>query len=311
MLATPGSVPGGEQWAFEWKWDGVRAIVGLHGDRVRAHSRNLRDITATYPELSMLAGLVPGTALLDGELVTLDERGRPDFGRLQSRMHVLSPTAALLRDYPVCYYVFDLLRLDGRDLIDLPYQERRQRLGRLGLDRPPRVRVPDHHTGTAGADLLEIAAEYGLEGVVAKRLDSRYRPGTRSRYWIKTPLRLTQEVVIGGWTPGEGRRAGMLGSLLLGAHDDEGTLVYIGHVGTGFSDEALRDMEERLRPLRRDSSPFGTEVPRDRARHATWVRPVLVGEVEHRQWTTDGRLRHPSWRGLRPDKEPPEATLPR
>lgn len=313
MLATPGNVPGGEGWAFEWKWDGARAIVGLRGERVRAHSRNLRDITATYPELSMLAGRVPGAALLDGELVTLDEQGRPDFGRLQSRMQVRSPTAALLRDYPVCYYVFDLLWLDGHDLIELPYHERRQRLARLGLDAPPRVRIPDHYTDIPGTDLLDIAARYGLEGVVAKRLDSVYRPGTRSRYWIKTPLRLTQEVVVGGWTPGEGRRAGMLGALLLGAYDDEGKLVYIGHVGTGFSDAALRDMRARLRPLRRDSSPFASEVPRDRARHATWVEPVVVGEVEHRQWTTDGRLRHPSWRGLRPDKQPREVKrdLPR
>lgn len=311
MLATLGEVPTGEQWAFEWKWDGVRAVVGSNGDRVRVHSRNLRDITATYPELSRLAGLVAGTALLDGELVTLDELGRPDFGRLQSRMHVASPTVALLRDYPVCYYVFDLLRLDGADLLDLPYQHRRQRLARLELNHPPLLRTPDHYTNTSGADLLDVAAEYGLEGVVAKRLDSAYRPGTRSRNWIKTPLRLTQEVVIGGWTPGQRRRAGMLGSLLLGAHDDTGALVYIGHVGTGFSDAALRDMQARLRPLRRESSPFGTEVPRDRARQATWVDPVLVGEVEHRQWTAEGRLRHPSWRGLRTDKRPHEVRLPR
>ncbi|WP_028662090.1 non-homologous end-joining DNA ligase [Saccharomonospora saliphila] len=310
MLAVPGEPPRGPAWAFEWKWDGVRAIVGVGGGHVRAHSRNQRDITASYPELETLAGLTTRAVLLDGELVALDERGRPDFGRLQSRMHVHRPTARLLREVPVSYYVFDLLVADDEDLCPHPYQHRRARLTALGLSAPPTVRTPDHYIGVSGSDLLRVAGEYGLEGVVAKRLDSTYRPGARSRNWIKTALRLTQEVVVGGWVPGEGRRGHTVGALLLGAHDPSGSLTYVGHVGTGFTDEALHDLRQRLEPLHRPSSPFDTPVPRDRARTAHWVEPTLVGEVEHRQWTADGRLRHPSWRGLRPDIAPRDVRLP-
>lgn len=310
MLAVSGDVPEGDDWAYEWKWDGVRAIVGVAGPEVRAHSRNLRDITPSYPELHSLTGLTRQTLLLDGELVTLDEAGRPDFGMLQSRMHVHAPTPRLLSDAPVHYYVFDLLVVDGEELHELPYHLRRERLTALGLSAPPTIRTPEYYTQVSGAELLAVAAEHGLEGVVSKRLGSTYRPGMRSRSWIKTPLRVTQEVVIGGWVRGEGRRAGTLGALLLGAHDADGDLVYVGHVGTGFTEAALADLLTRLRPHERPSSPFATPVPRDRSRHTQWVEPVLVGEVEHRQWTGDGRLRHPSWRGLRPDREPSEVRLP-
>jgi bifunctional non-homologous end joining protein LigD len=308
MLATAGDPPTGE-WAFEWKWDGVRAVVATDGRSVRAQSRNGNDVTSSYPELAALAGLAGHRPmLLDGEIVTLDEAGRPDFGLLQRRMHVRQPSADLLRSVPTAFYVFDLLRLSRRDLMRETYLRRREELAHLDLDDPPLLRVPDHYLDTPGTELLDIAREHGLEGVVAKRIHSRYRPGTRSREWIKTPLRLTQEVVIGGWTPGEGRRSETIGSLLLGVHDGE-RLAYAGHVGTGFTRQTLRDMEERLHPLRRRTSPFDTEVPRDRARKAQWVEPVLVGEVEHRQWTADRRLRHPSWRGLRPDREPEEAEI--
>ncbi|PXY16637.1 non-homologous end-joining DNA ligase [Prauserella muralis] len=306
MLATLGELPSGSGWAYEFKWDGVRAIVAVDGDTLTAWSRNQRTITATYPELRQLTSLLRQPVLLDGEIVTLDAAGRPDFGRLQARMHVRQPTERLLRDYPVAFYAFDLLQAGGRSLLGEPYHQRRDRLAELNLDDPPRVRTPDHYTHVEGQALLDVAAEYGLEGLVAKRLDSRYQPGRRSRDWIKTPLRLTQEVIIGGWTPGEGRRAGSLGSLLLGVHDDQNRLIYAGHVGTGFSDHALADMLHRLRPLQRPTSPFDVAIPREYARRATWVEPVLVGEVEHRQWTGDGRLRHPSWRGLRPDREPGE-----
>ncbi|WP_197320110.1 non-homologous end-joining DNA ligase [Saccharomonospora sp. NB11] len=311
MLAVPGDVPSGDDWAYEWKWDGVRAIVGVAGDEVRVHSRNLRDVTASYPELHALTGLTRHRLLLDGELVTLDEAGRPHFGLLQSRMHVHAPTPRLLRDAPVHYYVFDVLVVDDTDLRELPYHLRRERLAALDLSAPPTVRTPEYYTQVSGAELLSVAAEHGLEGVVSKRLDSTYRPGMRSRSWIKTPLRETQEVVVGGWATGEGRRADTLGALLLGAYDADSDLVYVGHVGTGFTDAALADLLTRLRRHERPSSPFSTPVPRESSRHAHWVEPVYVGEVEHRQWTRDGRLRHPSWRGLRPDREPSEVTLPR
>ncbi|WP_199435284.1 non-homologous end-joining DNA ligase [Qaidamihabitans albus] len=307
MLATLGDLPGGDAWAFEWKWDGVRALVCVDGAEVIAWSRNQRDITPTYPEVAAITGLVDRPVLLDGEILTLDHQGRPDFGRLQSRMHVRRPDERLLHEYPVAVYVFDLLQLDGRSLLAQPYQQRRARLAELEIDEPPRFRTPDHYERVDGRELLEIAREHGLEGLVAKRRDSHYQPGRRSRHWIKTPLRLTQEVVIGGWTPGEGRRADTIGSLLLGVYDEEDRLTYAGHVGTGFSDAALADMLGRLRRLQRATSAFDVPVPREYARRASWVEPALVGEVEHRQWTSDGRLRHPSWRGLRPDREPGEA----
>ncbi|EID56538.1 non-homologous end-joining DNA ligase [Saccharomonospora xinjiangensis] len=310
MLAVSGDVPEGEDWAYEWKWDGVRAIVGVGGGKVRIHSRNLREITATYPELHALTSLTRASLLLDGEIVTLDEHGRPSFGRLQSRMHVHVPSARLLRKVPVHYYVFDLLVMGSENTCGLPYRVRRERLTALGLTASPTVHTPEHYTHVSGAELLGVAAQHGLEGVVAKRLDSIYRPGMRSRSWVKTPLRATQEVVVGGWVSGEGRRSGTLGALLLGAYTADGSLCYVGHVGTGFTEAALADLLARLRPLARPSSPFATPVPRDRARHAHWVEPALVGEVEHRQWTTDRRLRHPSWRGLRPDRDPHEITVP-
>jgi bifunctional non-homologous end joining protein LigD len=157
---------------------------------------------------------------------------------------------------------------------------------------------------------MRTAREQGLEGVVAKRLDSAYQPGRRSPSWVKTPLNQTQEVIICGWKPGGGRRAGTLGSLLLGAYDAAGKLVYLGGVGTGFTARMLDDLLTRLRPLRRDDPPFAAALPRADARDANWVRPSLVGEVEYRNRTPDGRLRHPSWRGLRADKEPREVTVP-
>lgn len=271
MLATLGQVPRGPRWAFEWKWDGVRALVAVHEGRVRAWSRNLREITRTYPELAGLAEVVNQDVLLDGELVTLDARGRPDFGRLQSRMHVRKPTTRILTEFPVAFYVFDLLRLGRDTLTEHAYAHRRAELTALQLTAPPWLRTPDYYTDVDGDELLRIAREHGLEGVVAKRVDSRYQPGKRSRYWIKTPLRLTQEVVLGGWIPGEGRRAGTLGALLLGVYDEAGQLHYAGHVGTGFTEAALRDMQTRLERIARHSSPFAGRVPREFTRRAHWV----------------------------------------
>ncbi|WP_183659509.1 non-homologous end-joining DNA ligase [Prauserella isguenensis] len=306
MLATSGDPPAGPGWAFEWKWDGVRAIVAAEAGGVQAWSRNLRPVLETYPELRQLGELVDRPVMVDGELVTLDTEGRPDFGRLQSRMHVQRPTTELLASTPVAFYVFDLLADRDADLTGLTYLERRERLAALGLAREPWLRTPPHYTDMAGGELLAIAGEHGLEGVVAKRLQSRYLPGRRSRDWIKTPLRQAQEVVIGGWVPGQGRRSGALGSLLLGVHDAQGALRYSGHVGTGFTDTALAQLQEQLERIETAVSPFAGAVPREYTRHARWVEPVLVGEVEHRQWTADGRLRHPSWRGLRPDRNPGE-----
>ncbi|HEX6074635.1 MAG TPA: non-homologous end-joining DNA ligase [Micromonosporaceae bacterium] len=307
MLASPGQVPEGAGWAYEMKWDGVRAVVAVGDGQVRAISRNNKDITAGYPELIALPGQVAGRRmLLDGELVALDPSGRPSFPLLQQRMHVRFPDRRLVDRVPVFYYLFDLLYLDGTATTDRTYRRRRDLLESLPLGAGP-ASVPPRFSGD-GHTVLATAREYGLEGVVAKRVDSRYEPGRRSRNWIKTPITLTTEVVLGGWKPGAGRRAGRIGSLLLGAYDDTGRLRYIGHVGTGFTEAALRHLAGVLAPLERPDSPFGQPVPREFARDAHWIDPVLVGEVVYRSMTPDHRLRHPSWRGLRPDKRPEEIT---
>ncbi|NUT49738.1 MAG: DNA ligase [Saccharothrix sp.] len=310
MLASSGPVPTGEGWAFEFKWDGVRAVTYVRGGRVRALTRNDLEVSATYPEVRALPALLGDReAVLDGEIVALGDRRQPDFGRLQSRMHVARPGDELVARVPVVYYVFDLVHLDGRSLLDRPYSARREALAELGLAGRAEVRVPPSFTDADGRDVLAVAGDYGLEGVVAKRVGSRYEPGRRSTAWVKVPLVRTQEVLIGGWRPGDGRRTGMIGSLLLGVRSEDG-LRYVGKVGTGFTRSALLDLQARLRPLTRPGSPFVDPVPADHARGAHWVRPELVGEVEFRTWTTDGRLRHSSWRGLRPDKDPEEVRLP-
>jgi bifunctional non-homologous end joining protein LigD len=308
MLATAGEPPDAPTWAYEFKWDGVRAIVSVDRGRVSVTSRNDRDVTPSYPELAALGPLLgERTAILDGEIVALDGDGRPSFGRLQRRMHVMAPSSTLQTQVPVQLYVFDLLYLDGALLVDRPYEDRRARLTALGLDDGAISTPPAFEAGTPLADVEAASAELGLEGVVAKRIDSPYQPGVRSRHWIKKPFNTTVEVVIGGWTPGEGRRAGTIGSLLLGVYDEAGALVYVGQVGTGFTGRMLSDLSGMLAQRRTDTSPFADPVPRSHSRDAHWVRPDLVGEVVYRTLTPDGRLRHPSWRGLRPDRDPAEA----
>jgi bifunctional non-homologous end joining protein LigD len=309
MLATAGDPPAGAGWTFEFKWDGVRAVTAVAGDRIRAQSRLGNEVTGAYPELTDLTALLDGRpVLLDGEVVALDGDGRPDFGTLQHRMHLRSPDPELVERIPVSYIVFDLLHLDGASVLGEPYERRRELLEGLGLEGlglgGPRVRVPPAAAGVSGAQLLDVARAHGLEGVVGKRRASRYEPGRRSPAWIKTALLHTQEVVIGGWTEGEGRRAQSIGALLLGAYDGSGSLRYLGHVGTGFTESALRSLLAELRTRGQAESPFDEEVPRDEARKARWVRPELVGEVVYRVLTKEGRLRHAAWRGLRSDKDP-------
>jgi bifunctional non-homologous end joining protein LigD len=217
-------------------------------------------------------------------------------------MHVRAPGRALLDRVPVSILVFDLLHLDGTSLVGAPYDERRSALEGLDL-AGDRWGVPPAFDGQ-GAEALAASQAQGLEGVLAKRYDSVYLPGRRSPHWIKVKHVRMQEVVVGGWSPGAGRRQGGIGSLLLGVPDQDGRLVYAGHVGTGFSDRVLADLGTRLRAAERTTSPFADEVPRAHAKDAHWVTPRLVGEVTFSEWTRDGMMRHPSWRGLRPDKDP-------
>jgi bifunctional non-homologous end joining protein LigD len=239
--------------------------------------------------------------VLDGEIVAMDSDGRPSFGTLQQRMHVSNAAQVrrLAASTPATFLAFDVLHLDGQSLLDTPYVERRRILESLQLSGPS-WQTPPHFEG-GGDAVLAASKQQGLEGIIAKRLDSTYYAGKRSDCWLKLKNLRTQEVVIGGWKPGEGRRKGAIGSLLLGVPGADG-LDYVGHVGTGFTDKMLRDLEQQLAPLSRDDSPFAAAVPRPHAKDAHWVEPVVVGEVVFSEWTREGRLRHPAWRGLRPDK---------
>lgn len=304
MKARLSVLPGDDEaWGFEIKWDGVRAIAYCEAGRVRLASRTDRDITAGYPEVAGLALELEGAeAVFDGELVAFDPEGRPSFQRLQRRMHVRSKEQVrrLRRDVPVTYVIFDLLQLDGESLLELPYIERRARLETLELESES-WRTPAYHRGD-GASLLGLTRAQHLEGVIGKLLESPYRPGKRGREWIKVKNVRSQEMVIGGWLPGKGRRDGRVGALLTGYHDgdgDERRLRFAGKVGTGFSEPDLALLEERLAPLRRQDSPFEGRQPE---RAAIFAEPELVAEVEFAEWTEAGTLRHPSYKGLRADR---------
>jgi bifunctional non-homologous end joining protein LigD len=302
MLATTGALPPDDgRWSYEVKWDGVRALVAVDGGRITLTSRNGNDVTAAYPELRGL-GLALGStrALLDGEVVAFDANGRPDFSRLQSRMHARRPTPALQRDTPVTLLLFDVLHLEGRSLLDAPYEQRRAALESLPLSGE-RWQVPPAFPGDGEAVMTATKAQ-GMEGVVAKRKDSRYEPGRRSDCWVKVKHVKRTSTVVVGWKPGEGGRAGRIGSLLLAVPQGSGW-AYAGHVGTGFSAATLRMLGDRVEALRRDD-PVLEDVPREHARHAVWVEPELVAEIEYTEWTRDGRLRHPSYKGLRDDVDP-------
>src|SRR5919107_811368 len=305
MMARAGPLPPDtERWAHEIKWDGVRAIAHSEPGRLHFHSRNLHDITPRYPELSRLnRALSHHRAILDGEIVALDAEGRPSFGALQRRMHLASESAVrrLAKDAPVTYMIFDLLWLDGHPLMELPYTERRARLAEVELEGA-RWRTPEHVVGR-GADMLAATKAQGLEGILAKRLDAPYEPGRRSSCWVKVKNVDRQEVVVGGWMPGEGRRRDRIGALLVGVREN-GHLRYAGKVGTGFTEAELDRLAGLLAPLERDSSPFDAPQQAPPPRGAVWVEPKHVAEVEFREWTQGGQLRAPSYKGLRDDKAP-------
>jgi bifunctional non-homologous end joining protein LigD len=299
-----------ENWAYEIKWDGIRAIAYCETGSLHLESRTLRDITATYPELRALAAeLGSPDAVLDGEVVAFDDAGRPSFERLQGRMNLASESAVRRRmgDCPVTYMVFDVLYLDGRTLMDLPYTERREHLESLRLDGP-NWQTPSYHQGD-GEGLLELTRQRELEGLVAKRIDSRYLPGRRTRAWLKVKNLMGQELVIGGWLPGQGRRAGTLGAILVGYNEEEDgeqRLKYAGRVGTGFTDDELDRLAGLLAPLRTKKTPFAGRQP---PRQAVFVEPSLVAEVAFREWTAARTLRAPVYKGLRSDKRPEEVVF--
>jgi bifunctional non-homologous end joining protein LigD len=302
MLARPGQLPRDEaNWGFEVKWDGIRTVAFLDHGHITLQGRNFTDFTPRYPEVRELARELGARRLIfDGEVVAFDAAGRPSFERLQSRMHLASDSAVRrrIKDTPVTYVIFDLLYMDGHSTLPLSYEQRRELLEALELEGPA-WRAPAYHRGE-GSALLAATRELGIEGVVAKRLDSSYEPGRRSSGWLKVKNVCEQDVVIGGWTPGEGGRSGRLGALVAGVVE-EGKLSYAGKVGTGFTEKTLALVQRELEPLRRDTSPFeGRQPPKG----TVFVEPRLVARVELREWTRSGTMRAPSFKGLRDDVDP-------
>jgi bifunctional non-homologous end joining protein LigD len=302
MLASPGTViPAGTQWTHEVKWDGMRVLAEVARGRLRLTSRNENDVTTSFPELGALAGPgMPDDLLLDGEVVALDG-GLPSFSVLAERLHVLDArkAARLAAAHPVTFMAFDVLRLYGVDLIARPLTERRATLERITLPSPS-VQVPP--TYDDGLALQAATIEQGLEGVVSKRLSSRYHPGRRSTDWLKFAHRPSRSVVIGGWRPetGSSRR---LGAVLVGTPTDTG-LQYLGRVGSGLAGKAQERVMAALHDLTVEGSPFADAIPPVDARGTTWVRPEVVMEVQSLGLSAQGRLRQPAYRGLRADLSP-------
>ncbi len=295
MLATLGSVDRmtADQWAFDGKFDGYRMLVEVNHGTLRLQTRAGRDVTREYPQLQPLAALFPGHhVILDGEAVALDADGNPNFTEMQNRA----------RSDRIEFWAFDILYLDGRSLMRAKYRDRRRLLETFaegtGLIVLPLL-------DGDGPEALAYSRKRKWEGVVAKKWDSAYQPGRRSSAWIKDKNWNTQEAVIGGWRKGEGGRSSGIGALLLGIPEKDG-LRFIGRVGTGFTEKDLHALKSILAPLHTETSPFHPPLPRPETKDVTYVRPELVGEVRYGEMTSDDRLRHPSWRGLRPDKTPAE-----
>lgn len=305
MLATKGDhVPSGAGWTHEVKWDGMRVLVDRTSGGLRIYSRNENDVTVSFPELLGL-GDVADDFLLDGEVVALGE-GVPSFGALADRMHVRDVTKArrLSERNPVTLIAFDLLRLDGEDLCALALSERRERLVALGLDDVAWQVPPTYDDGQM---LLEAAEQQGLEGIVSKRLSSPYRPGQRSRDWLKFPIRPTGSYVVGGFRHEVGSTH-RLGAVLVGQPTGQG-LEFRGRVGSGIAGKAGRMLAEMLTPQVVDESPFTEVLPRIDRVDTVWVRPVMVVDVAYLRITTDGRLRQPAYRGVRTDLTPSDLAV--
>lgn len=312
MKATSAAQPPADDhaWAYEIKWDGMRAVAFVHDGSLRLQTANGLDATERFPEVGPLAAAIaPHDAVLDGEIVTFDASGRPDFGLLQPRMQARRAGTARERAVaqPAMYVLFDVLELDGHDITDQPYERRRALLAEL-VEPGAHWKVSEGWVG-GGAELLDVMREQGMEGLIAKRLGSRYEVGRRTREWLKLKVRRQQELVVGGWLPGEGNRSGHFGALLVGYHESDepgARLRYAGRVGTGFGEAELRRLSGELDRLDTSTCPFDPEPPAAVRRRAHWVRPELVVEVAFGEWTHDGILRHPSYLGQRDDKEADE-----
>ena len=288
-------------WAYEFKWDGIRAVIFSRPHSLRVVTRNQEDVTARYPELRRLAdALGRNEVVLDGEIVALGPDGVPRFEELQQRigLRTESDVRRKMKDVPVYFMAFDLLYCNGENLMGEPYLERRRRLAELGLNGPS-WQTPDYQVGD-GEAMLEASRRAGLEGLIAKRVDSRYEEGRRPATWLKVKNHLRQDLVIGGWEEGKGRREDVFGALLVGYYEGD-RLHYAGQVGTGFTDATLDDVMARIRPMERHDSPFDVGRP---PAGSHFVEPRLVGDFEFTEWTRAGVVRAGVFKGLRPRRDP-------
>ena len=315
MLAKPGSLPDEQdKCSFEIKWDGIRAIFYLEKNKYKLLSRNLKDITGQYPEFLALAeetGSNCTDLILDGEIVAFDSSGLPSFSRLQHRMGLTQDKAIreMMQKVPTHYMIFDILSLNGSLLLHKTYSERRAILENLRLDGA-HWQTPAYKTGN-GTDILAASRKLGLEGIIVKRLDSSYQPGKRTGAWLKIKNQHRQELLICGWVPGQGTRAGTIGALLIGYYDVlpqiatasgiPQQLLYAGKAGTGFTQDFLAMLSKRLESIARQTNPFAQDPA---VKNAHFVEPVLIGEFEFTEWTPNNTLRHPAFKGLRDDKDP-------
>ncbi len=309
MLAKTGEPFDSEDYFFEPKWDGLRALLFLQKRKIELQNRNLRDETRSYPELQKISDRIRAkAAIIDGEVVVLREDGVPDFGRLQARFGVDDPKRVdvLSKTTPVTYVAFDLLHFDGHDLITRPLVERKNRLKSI-LKEGAYLLYGDH-IEAEGTSFFREATGRGFEGVIAKESQSHYVPGLRSDYWIKMKQVRTADCVIVGFSSGEGMRTATFGSLILAAYDEDGTLKHIGNVGGGFSDKTLEDIRRKLSRIEQKTATV--EGPVDSPTPVTWVKPKLVVEVAYMALTNDRRLRFPRFKRIRTDKDPIDCKLP-
>ena len=304
MLATMGKLPANsDKWAYEFKWDGIRAISYWNGRHIRVESRNLADITFRYPELHDIGPLFGDNAVIDGEIIAMDSNNRPSFSILQKRMHISASSAAQsLPEMQIYYYVFDLLFLRGHNLMDQPYNDRRHALENLNIIHPSCKLTPSYRGD--GKTMLSIAKEHSLEGIVCKKIDSIYSPGTRSDEWIKVKLIKSREFIICGFKY-SGDSTKKIGSLQLAAYDNNMKLHFVGSMGTGFSREDHDLLLKLLEPVKINESPFGEKVDKN----VNFTKPVYIAQVEYRRWPKNGLLQQSSFKGLRTDKKPAEIWL--
>ena len=309
MLAKTGKAFDDENYFFEPKWDGLRALLFLHERKLDLQNRNLRDATGSYPELQKIKGnLRARTAIIDGEVVVLGENGAPNFGRLQARFGVDDPkrVSVLAKTTPVTYVAFDLLHIDGQDVISRPLVERKTRLKSF-IEEGPYL-LYGEHVGAEGSRFFKEATNRGFEGVIGKESQSQYVPGLRTDYWIKIKQINTTDCVVVGFSEGEGARVPTFGSLILAAYDDDRELQHVGNVGGGFSNDRLQEVKRKLSKLQTRKPTI--QGPVDSPTPVTWVKPRIVVEVAYMAVTNDGRLRFPRFKRIRNDKDPMDCRLP-